>query len=73
MGQRTLTRIVARQRALKLRQNDAQIKPVMICALHDIRQRAATCSMSMQRCFTCIWLERQHASTDVSIYCLTTF
>ena len=40
MGQRTLTRIVARQRALKLRQNDAQIKPVMICALHDIRQRA---------------------------------
>jgi len=33
--------------------------------MHDVRQRAATCAMWMQRCFTCVWLERQRASTYV--------
>ena len=40
LGLGTLPRINVRHGAL--RQSDAQIKPVLICVLHDIRQRATT-------------------------------
>jgi len=76
LRQRTLTCVATRQRASWcVITASNQIKPVLICALHDVRQRAATCAMWVSRDSTRVTLRastRVAAAVRTSIYSIYT-